>query len=237
MTGSTQGRTPLDDLLHKHPVWVFDCDGVILDSNRIKTDAFHSCTAAKYGESAARELVNYHVKNGGISRFKKFEWFLKEVLKKDFEPSEHETLCLSYGEEVKSKLLEASYTKGFLNVLDRLNTSGKHVYVVSGGFQDELRDVFETRGLSNKFTAIYGSPTDKLSILQSLKDQGIALEKGIFFGDAKADFTAALSQNMTFVFVTGYSEALDWLKTYQMEHAHDAAKTFQTIHDFSELLA
>ena len=38
--------------LKKYKTLVFDCDGVILDSNRIKTEAFYR-TTQKYGEFIA----------------------------------------------------------------------------------------------------------------------------------------------------------------------------------------
>ncbi len=47
---------------------IFDCDGVILDSNRVKTAAFFSA-ASPYGELVAAKLVEHHVAHGGVSRY------------------------------------------------------------------------------------------------------------------------------------------------------------------------
>jgi len=52
---------------------VFDCDGVVLNSNKIKTQAFYEATK-QFGHESAQALVDYHVANGGISRYAKFEW-------------------------------------------------------------------------------------------------------------------------------------------------------------------
>ena len=52
---------------------IFDCDGVILNSNNIKIQAFYE-TALIYGHDLANELVKYHIENGGISRYQKFEF-------------------------------------------------------------------------------------------------------------------------------------------------------------------
>ena len=54
---------------------MFDCDGVLLNSNSLKTDAFYK-SALDWGASPAKDLVNYHVQNGGISRYQKFDYFL-----------------------------------------------------------------------------------------------------------------------------------------------------------------
>ncbi len=55
---------------------IFDCDGIILNSNKIKTDAFKE-VVSHYGDKVAEELVNFHVMNGGISRYEKFNYFFE----------------------------------------------------------------------------------------------------------------------------------------------------------------
>ena len=59
---------------------VFDCDGVLIESNAVKTLAFGQ-TVDEFGQKAMDRLMNYHREHGGISRFKKFEWFYREVVK------------------------------------------------------------------------------------------------------------------------------------------------------------
>ena len=53
---------------------VFDCDGVILDSVPVKTRAF-ARIAAPHGQEAQDRFVMYHTRHGGVSRYKKFQWF------------------------------------------------------------------------------------------------------------------------------------------------------------------
>jgi hypothetical protein len=45
--------------------YVFDYDGVALNSNKIKTQAFYD-VAKVYGHDIAQALKGYHVQNGGI---------------------------------------------------------------------------------------------------------------------------------------------------------------------------
>ena len=65
--------------LDSYKSFIFDCDGVILNSNKIKSNAFYE-VASKYGKKEAKKLVNYHINNGGISRYKKFEYFSNNIL-------------------------------------------------------------------------------------------------------------------------------------------------------------
>ena len=58
---------------------IFDCDGVILNSNKIKTKAFRKASFT-FGDKASRSLENYHLKNGGVSRYAKFDYFLKNIV-------------------------------------------------------------------------------------------------------------------------------------------------------------
>ena len=62
--------------LSKYQTLIFDCDGVLLNSNKIKTEAFYEVTKP-YGDEAAQTLKNYHILNGGVSRYQKFDFFLK----------------------------------------------------------------------------------------------------------------------------------------------------------------
>ena len=57
---------------------IFDCDGVLLDSNTIKSEAFYQ-SVLPFGQKYADEFIQYHKNNGGISRYKKFEYFLNKT--------------------------------------------------------------------------------------------------------------------------------------------------------------
>ena len=54
-------------LIKEYKTIIFDCDGVILNSNKIKTQAFYE-TAKKYGHEFAQRLVEHHLLNSGMSQ-------------------------------------------------------------------------------------------------------------------------------------------------------------------------
>ncbi len=62
---------------------IFDFDGVILDSVKIKEKAFKKIVN-KYGLTVSEKFMKYHNKNLGISRELKFEYFYKNIIKKKF---------------------------------------------------------------------------------------------------------------------------------------------------------
>ena len=60
----------------------FDFDGVLVESSNIKTDAFRRLFS-DYPDKVD-ELVEYHKKNMGISRYVKFQYFYEVLLKQSY---------------------------------------------------------------------------------------------------------------------------------------------------------
>lgn len=187
---------------------VFDCDGVILDSNRVKTDAFYQA-AVPYGQEAARELVAYHKANGGVSRYLKFEYFLEQIVGKTPDGLELDNLLASYASETWKGLLSCRSSKG-LEELKRNHQSSRWL-VVSGGDQEEIRRLFRLRGLAGFFDGgIFGSPDTKEDILAREIKSGNILQPAVFLGDSRYDWQAASKAGIDFVFVSGWSEFDGW---------------------------
>ncbi|MDA0426962.1 HAD family hydrolase [Stutzerimonas frequens] len=186
---------------------VFDCDGVLLDSNRVKTDAFYQA-ALPFGESAANALVRYHVANGGVSRYRKFEYFLSEIVRhEDMEPLNE--LLSRYAERVREGLLACRVADGLGELRSALPKS--NWMIVSGGDQGELREVFEARGLSHYFSGgIFGSPTDKQEILSRELNCGNLVLPAVFLGDSRYDYESAMKFGLDFVFISQWTEFSGW---------------------------
>lgn len=186
----------------------FDCDGVVLDSNRIKTLAF-AHAAAPYGAEAAEALVAHHVANGGISRFAKFRHFLDEIVATPGDGPDIDALLDAYAEAVKQGLRNCAIAPG-LHAL-REATPDTRWLIVSGGAQDELRDVFAERGLSSLFDGgIFGSPDTKDDILAREIAAGNISQPALFIGDSTYDYRAASGANLDFVFASYWTEVADW---------------------------
>jgi len=70
--------------LSQYRTIIFDCDGVVLNSNFQKIEAYRN-TALKFGATPtqAQALVDHHVSLTGISRYVKFDFFLEKIIKTD----------------------------------------------------------------------------------------------------------------------------------------------------------
>jgi phosphoglycolate phosphatase-like HAD superfamily hydrolase len=187
---------------------VFDCDGVILDSNRIKTGAFYQA-ALPYGEAAAQALVDYHVQNGGISRYRKFEYFLQTIIGVSIDPTPLDELLSAYASIVKQGLLTCAIAPGIHELRQALPKS--RWSVVSGSDQEELRQVFAARHLTDYFDGgIFGSPDTKDEILSRELAKGNIQTPAIFMGDSRYDYEAAKKAGLDFIFISQWTEYSEW---------------------------
>ena len=190
---------------------VFDCDGVVLDSNRIKTEAFRT-VALPWGASAAEALVAHHVAHGGVSRHRKFAHFLTTILPEhapDREAPEIEALLWAYARTVRAGLMTCAVAEG----LERLRAATPQArwLIVSGGDEAELRDIFAARGLARHFDAgIFGGPDSKDVILEREKRNGRIVQPALFLGDSRYDLEAARRAGLDCVFVSGWTEFAGW---------------------------
>lgn len=192
--------------LKKYKTLVFDCDGVILNSNSVKTNAFYT-VARPFGESAAKMLLEYHINHGGVSRYKKIDYFQREVLKQSLNYDDQKKLLAVYAEEVKIGLYNCEIT----NNLEKLreSTSDTKWLVVSGGDQSELRELFSFRKIDHLFNGgIFGSPDDKDTILSRELCAANIIKPAVYFGDTKYDYEVATRGGLDFIYVYRWSEYL-----------------------------
>ena len=187
---------------------IFDCDGVILNSNHIKTKAFFNVTK-KYGIDHATNLQEYHVLNGGISRYEKFDYFFREILNRKSEKKEMGQILYDFSHDVKTQLLDCEVEKSLGKFREYTNNS--NWFVVSGGDQEELREIFKKRNISYMFNGgIYGSPRNKNEIMLDLTESGKVSESSIFIGDSEYDAKIASDFKLDFIFLSQWTEVIDW---------------------------
>ncbi len=192
--------------LDSYKSFIFDCDGVILNSNKIKSNAFYE-VASKYGKKEAKKLVNYHINKGGISRYKKFEYFSNNILlDKTIKQSINE-LCKDFSDVVLRDLNNSQVNTEIFKLKDSYPKIPWSI--VSGGDQEELRSVFKNKEIDKLFDGgIYGSPMDKVTIFKNLCNEKNM--PAIYFGDSKYDFLSSTQCNIDFCFVSMWTEVKNW---------------------------
>lgn len=196
--------------LDAYDVVVFDCDGVLLDSNDLKTALFRAVLASHGFPPAEIEAFSaFQSTNFGLSRYRLFQ----AVLDGRFGEARAvpiETLLADFGRRCREGYLTQPETPGMRDALARAGRGGRPLYVVSGSDEDELRDVLGARGLAGPFADIYGSPTTKADNLTRVRAHRRAAggsdgERMLFVGDAFADLRAARETGADFLFMAGFS--------------------------------
>lgn len=169
---------------------VFDCDGVILESVNVKTEAF-ARVAEPFGADARDRLVAYHMEHGGVSRYKKFEWLYREVLGREITSDEMDDLGRKYADYAFEGVLNAPMVPGAHDVITAWH-GRVPLYVCSGAPHEELVHILTERGLARYFEAIYGSPPGKTDVLRrAVEKASVPPAEVVMIGDAKTDMTAA----------------------------------------------
>lgn len=197
--------------LSDYDVVVFDCDGVLIDSNSAKTKAFEE-VAVEFGfapQNAAR-FSSWQSRNFGISRYR----VLEELLAGRFGPSQLDPSALrlpdltrAFANRVKLIYETAPETFGARSLLER--HSNQRLYVASGSDQTELREALEQRRLSNYFVQVCGSPTPKGQLVADIvmreREHLGRAPRGVMLGDAESDADAAARSGIDFIFISAYS--------------------------------
>ena len=203
---------------------VFDCDGVILESLEVKTAAFGQIVE-EYGPEAVARMTEYHLAHGGVSRFRKFEWFYDEVLGSKITEDNLQALSRKFRQLVFEGVMRSPLVPGIIETLESLH-GRLPMYVASGTPNDELSQVLDARNLTRFFNGVYGTPPGKTELLRRIiEKEGIAPNDTLVVGDSSTDLDAAQSCGARFFGVgTGFAST-PW------PFGHDCIALSQWIND------
>ena len=189
---------------------MFDCDGVVLNSNHLKIQAYYE-VAIQFGASQAQAqaLVEHHIALGGVSRYPKFEYFLSEIMHQPITNSAMSQLLQSFTNQVKN-LLSTCEISPYLEALKARTKTTKWI-ILSGGDQIEIREIFKQRKLEKLFEGgIFGSPDNKDQVLSREKTNGNIEFPALFIGDSRYDYQASTQAGLDFVFLTDWTDVPGW---------------------------
>ena len=98
----------------KYSFIIFDYDGVVLDSNKLKSEAFAEALKNEPPDLVL-ELVEFHKNNGGISRYEKFLYYFEEIKKTIFSQEDLEFALKGFSLIVREGMLKCSKLKNTVN--------------------------------------------------------------------------------------------------------------------------
>jgi phosphoglycolate phosphatase-like HAD superfamily hydrolase len=190
---------------------VFDFDGVILDSGRIKTEAFP--VVFDHLPEHHNAIVDYHINNQGISRYQKFEWIYKNLFDQTLTEDKKQELGQRFSDIVLQHVIEAKFIPGALALLAYLLDHNIPAFVASGTPEDELKLIVEQRELNKYFVGVFGSPSKKPVIVNRIeRNWKIPSGEMLFIGDATTDYYAAQETGTDFFAVDSEELNAFWKK-------------------------
>jgi HAD superfamily hydrolase (TIGR01549 family) len=177
----------------------FDFDGVILDSVDVKTKAFAKMFR-EYGPEVEEKVVEYHLDNGGVSRFDKFRYYYKNILYKPINQNEIDELSEQFSRLAVGGVLASPFIPGARKSLEELRNDNVPCYIVSATPHEEINLIVEKKELKGYFKEVHGSPRKKWEICQEIINRkNYNPQNCLFIGDAMSDYEAAQKSDVCFL--------------------------------------
>ena len=177
---------------------IFDFDGVLADTIKIKGEVFFSIFK-KYGTEIQKYAKELHFNNIGLQRKYKF----KKVLEFNKERNINKKLIdlnKSFEIEYKKKIKKIKINKNFEKFIIN-NYKFFKFYIASAAPENEIYKILVKNNLEKYFIKIYASPIKKeYSIKKIIKNNLKIKNKNIIFiGDSIHDYNVAKKMNIKFI--------------------------------------
>ncbi len=186
---------------------IFDFDGVLVESNEIRFNGFRKLFK-DYPQDQIERLVSYAKANGGVSRYKKIEYFFDAIRREPISDESVNHWAAQFSELVEQDVVEAKSVAGSLEFLEEYSSLFDFA-IVSGSDQVELRRICEKRKIDHFFKAILGSPVEKKdNIAVLLSELNWSHDRSVYVGDSNNDLDSAKANNLDFV--GRCSGLIDW---------------------------
>ena len=188
---------------------VFDFDGTICDSARIKDEAFRLLYLDEMGDAFADEVKSYHMANAGVSRFDKIAHIEQQMLGHTLSAERLNEVAARFGEIVEDQVVAAPLINGVAEFLSS-HDDDRILTIASATPTDELRRIVHRRRMTEHFSAVEGSPDTKGEIILRYLDRyDILAERAVMVGDQMSDHVAASHAGVAFIGVGNQAPDLE----------------------------
>ena len=174
-----------------------DFDGVIVESNKAKTEAFRKCFSI-YPEYL-EEIVAYHKANLGLTRYQKFEHIFRSILKLDYSDVRERWITERFHTIVWQELDTCQEVPGVRSFLETFSKVIP-IVVISAAPLNELTRMIDQRHLRTYLQEVMSVKSSKSVIIgQLLQKYSITSNKAVYIGDTNSDLVAAKENHVPFL--------------------------------------
>jgi len=179
---------------------IFDFDGVIVQSVKVKSDAFAELYKL-YGSEIVKKVIIHHEKNGGLSRFKKIKYYHESFLNKSITNEEISILANKFSNIVIDEVINCPYVPGAFEYIEKVSNHYK-LFVSTGTPTYEINKILKSRKIDGYFTEVFGSPQNKSTHLTVILEKyNFHPNELIFYGDSNSDLDAAQQKKIPFILI------------------------------------
>jgi phosphoglycolate phosphatase-like HAD superfamily hydrolase len=204
--------------ISEYKIYIFDCDGVLLDSNSLKISAMSkSLKQAGVNDFEVRLCLEYFTSNFGKSRYHHIDYFFDHILDEPHLKNIQKPKILEHFKYECNMLLNNVKKTAFIDSALEMLEGEK--YVASGSEQTQLQRVLLEKFSDKTFLGVYGSPKPKKLIVDGILE-GKVIADSVFIGDSLVDLDVALEVGIDFMGYTPYSNTPKLLKEKCLHHGY-----------------
>lgn len=182
---------------------LFDFDGVLFDTNQLKTRAFE-LALSDYPSDRVEALIQYHKDNGGISRQRKLKHFFENIMQQPDSDKQQQIAVEAFAQYCQQLLPQANLLIGVSAFLQLAAEQNIPMAICSGGNRLEIIKLLQREKLEEYFVHIFGNERTKAEHAQ--ESIVSAYENVCFFGDSRYDMQIAEQFQFSFCFLHAVSE-------------------------------
>lgn len=184
-------------MLSSVKVLILDFDGVVIESNVVKTQAFEKVFSRfpQYSEA----MMAFHHTHVSVSRFAKFEHLAALMGRRD-DIALKTSLAADFTRHVLEGMMAVPLVPGAEAFLQMAKTR-LPLYLASVTPESELKQILAERDLAHWFHDVYGCPpwTKPDAIRHVLEKENVTPEDALLIGDSAGDQRAAAETGVQFL--------------------------------------
>lgn len=198
------------ELIKNKSIFIFDFDGVIVDSMTLKGVCF--CNIFKdIKHDCNNQIIDFHLINGSLKREKKIDYIVKKILKFKLGHNTEKYInnkILKFEKEYLKLSKKLKLINGLENFLKKINLNNKKSFIVSAAPFKEIEIICKNNNILKYFCKIYDNKMSKYSAISKiLKTNSILKKNIIYFGDSNSDYLLSKKMNMDFCSVLTNSKS------------------------------
>jgi phosphoglycolate phosphatase-like HAD superfamily hydrolase len=177
---------------------VLDFDGVLVESNGIKTAAFRD-VFARFPEHQSRMLA-FHEEHVSLSRYAKFEYLVGTLLGRPGDDALVAELAADFSRRVVERVATCVEVPGAHEFLAEF-AARVPTYLASVTPDAELREILDRRGLRRWFADVFGFPpqSKRAAVESVIERHGVDRAHVMLIGDSQGDLEVAREAGVQFI--------------------------------------